>query len=124
MLVALALVYGIMASLFESLKDPFIIGISIFMIIPGVLYLYALMNLPAFGIGSPLSLFSAVGTLMLVGIAVNNGIVLVDYTNLLIHRGYELREAVLESGGNRLRPILMTSLTHNPGDDPASLQYR
>ena len=111
MLVALALVYGIMASLFESLKDPFIIFLSIFMIIPGILLLYSFMNLPIFGISTPLSMFSAVGLLMLVGIAVNNGIVLVDYMNLLRDRGYCIPDAAIEAGGNRLRPILMTSLT-------------
>ena len=111
MVVALALVYGIMASLFESLKDPFIIFLSIFMIVPGILLLYSLMNLPVFGLGTPLSLFSAVGLLMLVGIAVNNGIVLVDYMNLLRDRGLCIRDAAIEAGGNRLRPILMTSLT-------------
>ncbi len=111
MVVALALVYGIMASLFESLKDPFIIFLSIFMIIPGILLLYSFMNLPFFGISTPLSMFSAVGLLMLVGIAVNNGIVLVDYMNLLRDRGYCIRDAAIEAGGNRLRPILMTSLT-------------
>ena len=111
MVVALALVYGIMASLFESLKDPFIIFLSIFMIIPGILLLYSLMNLPVFGISTPLSMFSAVGLLMLVGIAVNNGIVLVDYMNLLRDRGYNIRDAAVEAGGNRLRPVLMTSLT-------------
>ena len=48
---------------------------------------------------------------MLAGIVVNNGIVLVDYTNLLVRRGRPVREACIEAGGNRLRPILMTSLT-------------
>ncbi len=111
MVVALALVYGIMASLFESLKDPFIIFLSIFMIVPGILLLYSFMNTPLFDIKTPLSMFSAVGLLMLVGIAVNNGIVLVDYMNLLRDRGLCIRDAAIEAGGNRLRPILMTSLT-------------
>ncbi|MDT8297147.1 MAG: efflux RND transporter permease subunit [Spirochaetaceae bacterium] len=111
MVVALALVYGIMASLFESLKDPFIIFLSIFMIVPGILLLYSFMNLPMFTLKTPLSMFSAVGLLMLVGIAVNNGIVLVDYMNLLRDRGMCIRDAAIEAGGNRLRPILMTSLT-------------
>ena len=111
MIVALGLVYGIMASLFESLKDPFIIFLSIFMIIPGILFLYSFLNLPLFAARTPLSLFSAVGLLMLVGIAVNNGIVLVDYSNLLRDRGLLIRDAAIEAGGNRLRPVLMTSLT-------------
>jgi len=110
-LIALALVYGIMASLFESLKDPLIIFLSVFMIVPGILLLYSLMNLPIFAISTPLSMFSAVGLLMLVGISVNNGIVLVDYMNLLRDRGLNIRSATIEAGVNRLRPILMTSLT-------------
>ena len=56
-------------------------------------------------------MFTAVGLVMLVGVVVNNGIVLVDYTNLLRKRGYTIREACIEAGGNRLRPILMTTLT-------------
>jgi len=110
-LVALALVYGIMASLFESLKDPFIVFLSIFMIIPGILFMYSFMNLPIFGYTAPLSMYTAFGLLMLVGISVNNGIVLIDYMNLLRNRGYRIREATVEGSGNRLRPVLMTSLT-------------
>jgi hypothetical protein len=111
MIVALALVYGIMASLFESLLDPLVIFLSIFLIVPGILLLYSLMNLPIFAYKTPLSMFSAVGLLMLVGIAVNNGIVLIDYINLLRSRDLKIRKASVEAGGNRLRPILMTSLT-------------
>jgi len=54
---------------------------------------------------------TAVGLLVLVGVIVNNGIVLVDYTNLLRKRGYSLHDACVEAAGNRLRPILMTTLT-------------
>ncbi|OQX29463.1 MAG: hypothetical protein B0D92_03510 [Spirochaeta sp. LUC14_002_19_P3] len=111
MLIALAMVYGTMASIFESFLDPFIIFISIFMVIPGILLMYWFMNLPFFGIPIPMSMFSAVGLLMLVGISVNNGIVLLDYTNLLRSRGLPLKDAIISAGGNRLRPILMTSLT-------------
>ena len=111
MLVALALVYGIMASLFESLKNPFIVFLSIFMIFPGILLLYSIMNIPIFGYTTPLSIFSVFGLLMLVGISVNNGIVLIDYMSLLRNRGYRIRLATVEGCGNRLRPVLMTSLT-------------
>ena len=111
MAAALALVYGIMAALFESLLDPLVIFLSIALVVPGVLFLYGIMNLPIFSINTPLSMFSAVGLLMLVGIAVNNGIVLVDYINLLRGREMTIREAVIQAGGSRLRPILMTSLT-------------
>lgn len=111
MLIALALVYGIMASLFESLKDPFIIFLSIFMIIPGILLLYSIMNLPFFGYAAPLSIYSAVGLLMLIGISVNNGIVLIDYMNLLRDRDYPIVDATIEGCAKRLRPVLMTSMT-------------
>jgi len=58
-----------------------------------------------------MSMFSMVGIIALVGVVVNNGIVLVDYTNTLRARGLKLREACLEAGRDRLRPIMMTSLT-------------
>ena len=56
-------------------------------------------------------MMSAIGLIMLVGIVVNNGIILVDYTNLLVDRGMKKKEACLEAGCSRLRPILMTTLT-------------
>jgi HAE1 family hydrophobic/amphiphilic exporter-1 len=61
--------------------------------------------------GTIFSAFSGIGMLMLVGIVVNNGIILVDYTNLLRKRDYELTRAVVAAGRIRLRPILMTMLT-------------
>ena len=61
--------------------------------------------------GQSLSLITAVGLLILVGIIVNNGIVLVDYTNLLVKRGYTVENACVEAAASRLRPILMTTLT-------------
>lgn len=103
-LAAVFLVFGVMASQFESFVDPFIIFFSIPLLALGVVGIYKLS-------GEPFSLFSAVGVVALIGIVVNNGIVLVDYTNLLRARGYSIREACLEAGKNRLRPILMTSLT-------------
>jgi HAE1 family hydrophobic/amphiphilic exporter-1 len=59
----------------------------------------------------PLSMFSLVGVIMLSGIVVNNGIVLVDYTNILVGRGIPVRQAVFDAGVSRLRPVLMTTLT-------------
>jgi HAE1 family hydrophobic/amphiphilic exporter-1 len=61
--------------------------------------------------GTPVSVVALVGVIMLAGIVVNNSIVLVDYTNQLRSKGYAVREAVVEAGKTRLRPILMTSLT-------------
>jgi HAE1 family hydrophobic/amphiphilic exporter-1 len=101
---AIFLVFGVMASQFESFVDPFIIFCSIPLLCIGVVWLYKIS-------GQAMSMFSMVGIVALVGVVVNNGIVLVDYTNTLRARGLKLREACLEAGRNRLRPILMTTLT-------------
>ncbi len=103
-IVAILLVFGVMAAQFESFVDPFIIFFTIPLTLIGVIGIH-------FAMGVYLSLFTAVGVVMLVGIVVNNGIVLVDYTNLLRKRGLPLVDACVEAGGNRLRPILMTNLT-------------
>ncbi|MDR2144305.1 MAG: efflux RND transporter permease subunit [Treponema sp.] len=101
---AVFLVFGVMASQFESFVDPLIIFFSIPLLFIGVIWIYK--------IGSqPMSMFSAVAIVALVGVVVNNGIVLVDYTNTLRFRGLKVREACIEAGRSRLRPILMTTLT-------------
>ncbi len=102
--ISVLLVFGVMASEFESFLDPFIIILAIPLLLIGVLLVHFFTH-------TMLSLFTAVGLVVLVGIVVNNGIVLVDYTNLLRKRGMSIREACVEAGGNRLRPILMTTLT-------------
>ncbi|MDR2393336.1 MAG: efflux RND transporter permease subunit [Treponema sp.] len=101
---AVFLVFGLMASQFESFVDPLIIFFSIPLLFIGVIWIYKIGN-------EAMSVFSAVGIVALVGVVVNNGIVLVDYTNTLRARGLQVRAACLEAGRNRLRPILMTSLT-------------
>jgi HAE1 family hydrophobic/amphiphilic exporter-1 len=93
-----------MASQFESFVDPLIIFFSIPLLFIGVIWIYKFT-------GQAMSMFSVVGIVALVGVVVNNGIVLVDYTNTLRARGMKVRDACLEAGRNRLRPILMTSLT-------------
>ena len=103
-IVAAALVFVVMASQFESLVDPFIVIMTIPLSFIGVVAIYAIC-------GQQLSIMTVMGMLVLVGTIVNNGIVLVDYTNLLRKRGYELREACVEAARNRLRPILMSTLT-------------
>ena len=103
-IVAIIMVFAVMASLFESLIDPFIIFFSIPLLLIGVVAVYKIT-------GESFSVISAVGIIVLVGIVVNNGIVLVDYTNLLRNRGEDLIQAILNASQNRLRPILMTSLT-------------
>ncbi len=104
LLVSVFLVFGVMASQFESFLDPFIILFTVPLSLIGVILLYTVT-------GETYSLLTAVGLVMLAGIIVNNGIVLVDYTNLLRKRGRSIREACIEGAGNRLRPILMTTLT-------------
>ncbi|MDR1198226.1 MAG: efflux RND transporter permease subunit [Prevotellaceae bacterium] len=98
------LVYIVMATQFESFKMPFIIMFTIPFAFTGVF-------LALFLTGTPLSIIAMLGAVMLVGIVVKNGIVMVDYTNLLVERGNKIRTAVVMAGKSRLRPVLMTSLT-------------
>lgn len=101
---AIILVFGVMAATYESFKAPLINLATIPFLIIGVVVLYKIIN-------QPLSIMAMVGLIMLVGIVVNNGIILVDYTNLLRDRGISMFEACLEAGSSRLRPVLMTTLT-------------
>lgn len=98
------LVYVVMASQFESFTNPFIIMMSVPFAISGVIIALWLT-------GTSLDMIGALGVVMLVGIVVKNGIVLVDYINLMRERGYELNEAIELSGASRLRPVLMTAFT-------------
>jgi HAE1 family hydrophobic/amphiphilic exporter-1 len=102
--IGVLLVYMVMAAQFESFKDPFIIMFAIPFTFAGVIWAF-------FATGLTLSVTTFIGVIMLMGIVVNNGIVLVDYTKLLRKRGYTLYEAVLEGGRSRMRPVLMTSFT-------------
>ena len=98
------LVYLIMCAQFESFLQPLAIIFSVPMALIGV-------SLIMFVTRTTLSLMSFIGILMLVGIAANNAIVLVDYINQLRKRGMEKTEAIIEAGAIRLRPILMSSST-------------
>jgi multidrug efflux pump subunit AcrB len=100
---ALALVYMVMAAQFKSLVDPFIIMFSVPMGFPGVILILFLTN-------TTLSTTSMMGIIMMFGIVVSNGVLLVDYTNVLRQRGHQLLDAVVTASRTRLRPILMTSL--------------
>jgi len=104
LLLSLVLTYLVMASQFESMRMPFIIMFSIPFAFTGVVLAHLIT-------GITMSVISMVGGVMLIGIVVKNAIVLVDYINLMRERGLELREAIVESGKSRLRPVLMTSLT-------------
>ncbi len=103
-IMAAFLVFVVMASQFESLLDPFIVILTIPLSFIGVVTIYGIT-------GTQLNVVTIMGMLVLVGTIVNNGIVLVDYTNLLRKRGMELEEACVEAARNRLRPILMSTLT-------------
>lgn len=104
LLLAVLLVYMFMVAQFESLFQPFIIMFALPPTFVGVVLGLGLT-------GHHLSVPAMIGAIMLVGIVLNNSIVLVDYINTLRKKGYDLREAILEAGPVRLRPILMTALT-------------
>ena len=104
LLISIILVFLVMASQFESFSMPFIIMFSIPFSFTGVLLALFLTN-------TTLSVIAALGAVLLIGIVVKNGIVLVDYINLMRDRGVALNEAIAVSGRLRLRPVLMTAMT-------------
>ena len=104
MVLGVLLVYFIMVAQFQSLKSPFIVMFTIPLAFTGG-FLALLIS------GIEVSVISLIGFVMLVGIIVNNGIVLVDYINQQRMAGMERREAIIDAGVTRMRPILMTSLT-------------
>lgn len=115
LILAIVLVYTVMASQYESLRDPFIIIFSIPLAAIGVVGALMLTN-------TPFSMQAYIGVIMLAGIVVSNAILLVDYTNTLRHRDkMELRAAIELAGRHRLRPILMTSLCTALGLVPMAL---
>jgi HAE1 family hydrophobic/amphiphilic exporter-1 len=115
LILALVLVYAVMASQYESLRDPFIIMFSVPTAAIGVVLALKLT-------GTSFNMQAYIGIIMLAGIVVSNGILLVDYTNVLRRRdGLPLREAVEMAGRTRLRPILMTSIATALGLVPMSL---
>jgi len=101
---ALALIYFVMASLFESIVFPAAIWTQILFAIVGVYWFFLLT-------GTKMSLMGMIGILILIGVVVNNGIVLVDYINHLRAKGLNRSEAIIQAGRDRLRPILMTAGT-------------
>ena len=114
MVLSLILVFIVMASQFESLRMPLIIMFSIPFAFTGVIYALLLT-------GTTLSVVAALGAVLLIGIVVKNGIVLVDYINLMRDRGIELYEAIAISGKSRLRPVLMTAMTTILGMMPLAM---
>ncbi|MBO7285195.1 MAG: efflux RND transporter permease subunit, partial [Alistipes sp.] len=108
------LVYIVMATQFESLAYPFIIMFTIPFAMSGVFIALWMSS-------TPLSLIALIGAIMLVGIVTKNGIVMVDYMNLLVERGSSVADAVIAGGKSRLRPVLMTSLTTILGMVPMAM---
>ncbi|MBR6721124.1 MAG: efflux RND transporter permease subunit [Alistipes sp.] len=108
------LVYIVMATQFESLVYPLIIMFTIPFAMSGVFFALWISS-------TPLSIIALIGAIMLVGIVTKNGIVLVDYMNLLVERGMNVADAVIAGGKSRLRPVLMTSLTTILGMVPMAM---
>lgn len=116
-ILALILVYMVMACQFESLRDPFVVMFSVPLAGIGVLSILFLTN-------TTINMQSMIGCIMLGGVVVNNAIILVDYTNLLRRRdGYAVRAALEEAGRRRLRPILMTALSTILGLVPLAMGW-
>ena len=114
LLLSLMLVYIVMAAQFESFLHPFIIMLSIPFAFTGVILALLLTN-------TTLSIVAALGAIMLVGIVTKNGIVLIDFINLMRERGVRLYDAIAQACRSRLRPVLMTSLTTILGMVPMAI---
>ena len=113
-ILAIVLVYMVLASQFKSLIDPLVIMFSVPLGVTGVF-------LALFLTGTTLSVNSFMGIIMMVGIVVSNGVLLVDFANVLRERGTPLHEATIEAGRTRLRPILMTTVATIVGLLPMAL---
>lgn len=113
-LLIVMLVYVVMASQFESFSKPFIIMMAIPFAFTGVILALLIT-------GKSLDMVGALGIILLVGIVVKNGIVLVDYINLMRDRGHPLNDAIALAGKSRLRPVLMTAITTILGMVPMAL---
>jgi HAE1 family hydrophobic/amphiphilic exporter-1/multidrug efflux pump len=111
---ALILIYLVLAAQFESFVDPFIIMLTVPLALAG-----ALLSLWIFG--QTLNIFSEIGMIMLIGLVTKNGILIVEFANKKRLKGLGKMEAVLEASGQRLRPILMTSLATSFGALPIAL---
>jgi hydrophobic/amphiphilic exporter-1 (mainly G- bacteria), HAE1 family len=104
LILSVILVYMVMASQFESLIHPFTILLTIPLALVGSILIFL-------ALGKTFNIMALIGVIMLAGIAVNNSIILVDRINQLIRDGMERREAILQAGQQRIRPIIMTSIT-------------
>ncbi len=114
LVLGILLVYMVMAAQFESFMAPFIVMFSIPFAFSGAIFALAIT-------GKTLNLMSFIGLIMLVGTVVNNAIVLIDFINILLARGFPVLKAIADSGRQRLRPVLMTTLTTIFGMLPMAL---
>ncbi len=103
--IALFLIFLILVTQFNSISQPFIIMTSVILSLGGAFLGLTVINSP-FGI-----IMTGVGVISLAGVVVNNAIVLIDYTNKLIKRGMEVKEAIIAAGATRLRPVILTAIT-------------
>ncbi|MEX0747064.1 MAG: efflux RND transporter permease subunit, partial [Rhodothermales bacterium] len=104
LLVALGLIFMIMVAQFNQVSSPFIIMVAVGFSLIGVLLGLIITR-------TPFGLFTFIGVISLAGIVVNNNIVLIDYTMQLRNRGYSKKDAIIEAGATRLRPVVLTALT-------------
>ncbi len=102
--VAIILIFLVMVAQFQSWKSPFIVMGTVVLAFTGSFIML-------WATGEKLSIMALIGLIILMGVVVNNGIVFVDYANNLIEKGYSRREAMLKTGADRLRPIIMTAIT-------------
>ncbi len=114
LMLAVVLIYMVLAAQFESLIHPFTIMLSLPLSIVGALGLLALT-------GRTLNIFSMIGMIMLMGLVTKNAILLIDYTNQLRREGMGITDAILRAGPVRLRPILMTTLSTIAGMIPVAI---
>jgi HAE1 family hydrophobic/amphiphilic exporter-1 len=114
LLLGVFLIYVVMASLFESFMQPFVILITVPLALFGVAITFSFA-------GISFNNASSLGILILMGIVVNNGIILLDHINILRRKGKELNDAIIQAGRDRLRPILMTAITTIFGLLPMSI---
>ncbi|NBC66242.1 MAG: hypothetical protein GVY07_11390 [Bacteroidetes bacterium] len=114
-MIAGILTYMVMASMFESLVEPFIILVTIPLAVTGVLLILWITS-------TPVSVTAMVGLVLLTGIVVNNGIVMIDYIKILQSRGQSRHQAIVNGASRRLRPILMTAFTTILAMVPLALQ--
>ncbi len=116
LIIAIVLVYFVMASLFNSMGTPFVIMFTLPMALIGALGALVIT-------GERMSLVSAIGIIMLIGLMGRNAILLLDYTNTLRSRGVARTEAIVEAGAKRLRPILMTTTATMVGMLPVAMRF-